>query len=151
MTQTTVQGFPVRTDLLYDFDHHMWVADLGGGRVRIGMDALGVETSGTLAHLAFAEEGASVSRGEPFGSLEAEKYVGPLVAPLSGTVVAVNHALVANPSRVHADPYGDGWMIEVATSRFAEERPTLVGGDDEVRTRLDQKITEYRLEGVLAE
>lgn len=147
----TVKGFEVRTEFLYDLTHHMWVEELEGNRVRIGMDALGVETSGTLAHLAMVEVGTEISRGEPFGSLEAEKYVGPLVAPLSGTVVATNAEVLSAPGRVEADPYGEGWMIELEASDLEGERSGLVSGAEEIVTRFAQKVTEYRLEGVLAE
>ena len=66
MNVATVQGFPVPTDLAYELDNHMWVRVLESGRVKVGMDALGVETSGTLAQLAFAAD-HDVDRGEAFG------------------------------------------------------------------------------------
>jgi len=151
MTTIMVKGFEVRPDLAYDFEYHMWVEDLSDGRVRIGMDSLGVETSGTLAHLVMVEPGTELSRGEPFGSLEAEKYVGPLVAPLSGRVVAVNDTVLSNPALVQSDPYQKGWMVELEVTHWEEERSNLVSGEDRVKARFAQKITEYRLEGVLAE
>ncbi|MFQ5522534.1 MAG: glycine cleavage system protein H [Acidimicrobiia bacterium] len=147
----TIKGFEVRPDLSYDFEHHMWVEELGGTRVRIGMDSLGVETSGTLAHLMMVEPGTEVARGEPFGSLEAEKYVGPLVAPLSGRVVAVNGAVLSNPAAVQSGPYRAGWLIELEATNLAEERSNLVTGEDEVKQRFAEKVVEYRLEGVIAE
>ena len=36
-----------------------------------------------------------------------------MYAPLSGTVVAVNEELVAEPARVNGEPYGAGWMVKV--------------------------------------
>ncbi len=151
MSTQMVKGFEVRMDRLYDLVHHMWVEDVGDGRVRIGMDSLGVETSGTLAHLSAVAVGTVVTRGEPFGSLEAEKYVGPLVAPLSGTIVAVNDEVFSDPAKVESDPYESGWMIEMETTALAAERGGLIGGSDLIAERFAQKVTEYRLEGVLAE
>lgn len=151
MTSLTIKGFEVRMDRLYDLVHHMWVEDVGDGRVRIGMDSLGVETSGTLAHLSAVAVGTVVSRGEPFGSLEAEKYVGPLVAPLSGTIVAVNDEVFSDPRKVESDPYESGWMIEMETADLAAERGGMIEGNDAIAKRFAQKVTEYRLEGVLAE
>jgi glycine cleavage system H protein len=146
-----IKGFEVRMDRLYDLVHHMWIDLLADERVRIGMDSLGVETSGTLAHLSAVGVGTVVSQGEPFGSLEAEKYVGPLVAPLSGTIVAVNDEVFSDPGRVESDPYESGWMIEMETTDLAAERGGLIEGEDVIATRFAQKVTEYRLEGVLAE
>lgn len=151
MTSHTVKGFEVRDNLLYDVGHHMWVEVLGEDRVRIGMDSLGVETSGTLAHLAIFEVGTTVTQGEAFGSLEAEKYVGPLVAPLSGTITAVNTAAAGDPTLVHTQPYAQGWLIELDPSDFDAERSNLVSGEEAITKRFAEKVTEYRLEGVLAE
>jgi glycine cleavage system H protein len=151
MATVKVKGFEVRTGCLYDLAHHRWVEELGGDRVRIGMDALGLETSGTLAHLSMVDIGTEVRRGEPFGSLEAEKYVGPLVAPVSGKVMAVNEMAFSDPGKVQSDPYGAGWMIELKTSDLEGERSGLVSGEDEIKSRFGQKVTEYRLEGVIAE
>ena len=39
-----------------------------------------------------------------------------LYAPVSGTVTARNEALSATPELVNADPYGEGWMVEVQVS-----------------------------------
>jgi glycine cleavage system H protein len=151
VTKQTVKGFEVRVDRLYDLEHHMWIELLGDDRVRIGMDSLGVETSGTLAHLSAVSMGTVIPRGEPFGSLEAEKYVGPLVAPLSGTIVAVNEEVFADPKKVESDPYDSGWMIEMEPSDLAAERAGLIEGTNVIAERFAQKVTEYRLEGVLAE
>src|SRR5947199_49797 len=34
-----------------------------------------------------------------------------IFAPISGTVVDVNKALMEKPERVNKDPYGEGWMV----------------------------------------
>ncbi len=151
MAELTVDGFVVRGDIAYDLEHHMWVEELGSGVVRIGMDALGLETSGTLAQLSFEQPGADVRRGAPFGSLEAEKFVGPLIAPVSGRILAVNEAALEHPGIVQADPYGSGWLIEVQPDRLDEERDGLLQGPEEINRRFAEKIREYRIEGVLSE
>jgi glycine cleavage system H protein len=151
MTASTIKGFEVRLERLYDVQHHMWAEVIDENTVRVGMDALGVETSGTLAHVAMFEEGSTVTQGGAFGSMEAEKYVGPLVAPLSGVISAVNEAAHGDPALVHGDPYEDGWLIEMTPSNLVEERANLVEGEGAITERFSQKVTEYRLEGVLAE
>jgi glycine cleavage system H protein len=88
MSEMNVQGFMLRLDRAYEFADHMWVEVMSPESVRVGMDSLGIETAGTLAQLQFVEEGTVVTRQNPMGSLEAEKFVGPVVAPLSGTVTA---------------------------------------------------------------
>ncbi len=150
MTVEMVSGFAVATDLAYDLDGHMWILVLDSGHVRIGMDALGLETSGTLSQLSF-RSGIEVVRGESFGSLEAEKFVGPLISPLSGRIVAINEAAMADPGLVERDPYGEGWLIEVEPSNLVTETAQLVGDRELIVDGFREKVRQYKLEGVIAE
>lgn len=145
-----IRGYLVRTDRAHDPDTHLWVEVRDDARVRVGLDPLGVETSGTLAQLAMVEVGTIVVRGEPFGSLEAEKFVGPLVAPVSGTVVARNDAVLADPGLVERDPYDSGWLAEIEPSALDADLGGLVAGGD-VAAWFESKVEQYRREGVLAE
>jgi glycine cleavage system H protein len=146
-----VEGFLVRLDLAYEPDGHLWVAPPVGptGNVRIGLDPLGVETTGTVAHLVVGSVGTRVRRGEPLGSLEAEKFVGPLVAPLTGVIRAVNPAL-ATPRQVVEDPYGT-WVAEVLPEAWEEESAQLVRGADRLPAWFADEVRRFRLEGVLAQ
>lgn len=145
-----VAGFEVRLDVAYDAGSHMWVEVLDRGRVVVGLDPLIVEANGTLAAVAFSRVGAELRRGEPFGSLEAEKFVGPLTAPLSGVVTAVNPAVAERPSLVDADPYS-AWLVEIEPAALDAEAPALIAGADEIRAWFAAEVGEYRLKGVLAE
>jgi glycine cleavage system H protein len=148
---TTVAGFAVALDRAYDPAGHFWVATAEEpGCLRIGLDALGVETSGTLAQLAFLPVGGEVKRGEPFGSLEAAKFVGPLTSPVSGTVTAHNKAVLSDPSLVERDPYGTGWLVEVAPADPAE-LDSLVQGAEVIPGWFAAEVEDYRLKGVLAQ
>lgn len=146
---TTIDGFEIRTDLSYWLDDHLWV-DPRGESLRVGMDPLGVETSGTLAQVAFSDVGASVTRGEAVGSIEAEKFVGPIVAAVSGTVAATNPAVLTDPGLIERDPYGEGWLYEIVPTEPGEVAE-LLSGESEVIAAFEKKIRHYRLEGVLAE
>jgi glycine cleavage system H protein len=151
MTSRTIAGFEVRLDLAYDLSTHMWVDVCAPDRVRIGMDPLGIETAGTLAQLQFGEPGSSLTRGSAIGSLEAEKFVGPLVSPLSGRVLAVNSEAMESPSLVEKEPYGEGWMIELSPSSLTGDLKQLTQGAEAVVAEFEAKVSEYRRDGVLAE
>lgn len=148
-TFVEVRGYRVAVDRRYDADTHMWVKPTNGRVVRIGLDPLGVETSGTLAQLSFVEAGEELARGRAFGQLEAAKFVGPLVSPLSGTVSGVNDAVMAHPGRAELDPYGAGWLIELVPSRADDEFPLLLHGAEQVTEWFAHKVDEYRLRGVI--
>jgi len=145
-----VAGFPVALDRAYDPGGHFWVSLVGPDRARLGLDALGVETSGTIAQLAFLPAGEVLKRGEPFGSLEAAKFVGPLNSPLSGRVAATNDAVAADPALVERDPYGAGWLVEIDLADPGERRD-LISGAEAVSAWFEAEVQDYRLKGVLAE
>ena len=144
-----VAGFPVDLGRAYDPDTRLWVVS-SGGRLRVGLDALGVETSGTLSAVAFVEPGTRLLRGEPFGSLEAAKFVGPFLAPVPGRVAAVNESVLTDPSLVERDPYGAGWLVELEPSGPGA-LDGLVAGPDEVAAWFAAAAEDYRLKGVVAE
>ncbi|MGO9078389.1 MAG: glycine cleavage system protein H [Streptosporangiaceae bacterium] len=144
-----VAGYPVALDRCYQPDSHMWVLPAGAGVVTIGMDALAVQTSGSLAELSLPGPGETVRAGAPFGQLEAAKFVGPLVSPVTGTVLAVNDAVAADPGLAEDDPYGDGWLIQVAVT--GKPTPALLTDPVAIREWFAARVTDYRDQGVLAE
>ena len=145
-----VAGFDVRLDVLYEPATHMWIDLAPDGTVRVGLDSLEVHSCGTVAALGMVEEGCSLRRGEPIGSLEAEKFVGSLRSPLSGVVTAVNEKLLERPALLDHDPYGS-WMVELRPSEFAAETATFVSGDAAIAEWFAGEVAEYRAKGVLAE
>ena len=58
-----------------------------------------------------------MTAGEACGEVESTKSVSDVYAPVAGTVVARNEALDAPPELVNADPYGEGWMVEIRPRR----------------------------------
>lgn len=144
-----VSGFAIALDRSYEPDTHMWVMLTEPGRVTIGMDPLGIETSGTLAQLSLPKPGEALTAGRSFGQLEAVKFVGPLTSPVSGTVLAANTAAAADPGLVERDPFGDGWLIEAALSDPAE-LDALLADPDEITAWYGARVKEYRLSGAIA-
>ena len=145
-----VRGFPLALDRGYHPGSHMWVKLTAPGRARIGMDPLGVETSGTLAELSLPAVGTALTAGRPFGQLEAVKFVGPLTSPVSGTVLACNAAAAADPGLVERDPFGGGWLIE-AELTDASELDALLSDPEEISAWYAASIVDYRSSGAIAE
>ena len=84
------------------------------GSVRIGITHYAQDALGDVVFVSLPEVGASVSSGESFGEVESTKSVSDLFAPLPGTITARNEELDAHPELVNSDPYGEGWMVEIA-------------------------------------
>jgi glycine cleavage system H protein len=45
--------------------------------------------------------------------------VSDIYAPVGGTVTARNEALDGAPELINSDPYGEGWMVEIAVEDSA--------------------------------
>lgn len=137
--------YPFPPELYYDRATHVW-ARADGNTVTIGLDALGLESLGDLAYLSLQPVGASVQRGEALGSLEAAKMVGDLVAPVSGVIVAHNEAVLRDPGLVNRDPYGAGWLVQLAPSAWATDAAELVHGPA-LLPWIEAEIARYRAQG----
>jgi glycine cleavage system H protein len=141
--------YQVPTDRLYEPGTNMWV-QVRGAVVRVGFDELGQETHGDVAFLQLAEPGARLLRGQELGSLEAGKYVGPVVSPLAGTICAVNPAVLDNPRLINIDPLGSGWLVELVPAE-GEPLDQLLSEPDKIRAWFADRVREFRAKGVLAE
>jgi len=71
------------------------------------------------------EVGRKINAGDAIGTIEAVKAVSDLYAGISGEVVEVNDAVVADPSIINKDPYGEGWLYKIKVSD-AKEVDTLL-------------------------
>ncbi len=92
---------------------HEWVR-INGKTATLGITAFAVEQLRDLVYLDLPKIGATVKQGEPFGEIESVKAVSDLVAPMSGIVTKVNAELADHLDHLNSDPYGNGWMLEVA-------------------------------------
>lgn len=151
-SENLIEAGPYRlpVDLHYDPETHLWVSLLTGGRVRCGFDPLGSETAGDIVAISFEPVDTRVKRGEAFGNLEAAKFVGPLIAPVSGRLTAYNPAVVADPARINQDPLTQ-WLIELEPSNWEEERPGLLHGEAAVRARFEADHRKFKEKGMIAE
>ncbi|MFL6108217.1 MAG: glycine cleavage system protein GcvH [Marmoricola sp.] len=108
-------------DLKYTAEHE-WLRTPGesAGSVRIGITDYAQDALGDIVYVQLPEVGTAVSAGDAVGELESTKSVSDVYSPVSGEVVARNDALDATPELVNNDPYGEGWLFEVAVSEGAE-------------------------------
>lgn len=135
----------------YDPATHLWVELTAEGRLaRCGFDPLGSETSGDIVALSFEPVSSRVERGEAFGAIEAAKFVGPLTAPVSGTIRAHNHAVTENPALVNQAPLAH-WLVEIEPARLAQERTVLLWERDEVAEWFAAELERFRSRGMVAE
>jgi glycine cleavage system H protein len=101
-------------DLRYSEDH-LWVRP-GGDQtvVRVGITDFAQDSLGDVVDVTLPDPGAGISAEQACGEIESTKSLSDLVAPVTGTVRTRNEALGDSPEQINEDPYGDGWLIEVA-------------------------------------
>jgi glycine cleavage system H protein len=114
-------------DLRYTAEHE-WVTGGDDGRVRVGITHFAQDALGDIVYVQLPDEGAAVTAGESFGEVESTKSVSEIYAPVSGTVVARNDKLADEPETVNADPYGAGWLVEIAPDDPAALDALLTAG-----------------------
>jgi glycine cleavage system H protein len=105
-------------DLRYTAEHE-WIRG-GGDTVRVGITDHAQEALGDIVFVTLPEVGTEIEAGQSLGEVESTKSVSDIYAPISGEVVARNDVLDARPELVNADPYGEGWMIEVRPTELAD-------------------------------
>lgn len=98
-------------DLRYHRDHD-WVR-VDGDEAVFGITWHAQDALGEVVYFEPPAVGATVAADGSYGSLESVKAVSDVIAPLAGTVTAVNDRVVESPELVNEDPYGDGWLIRV--------------------------------------
>jgi glycine cleavage system H protein len=106
-------------DLRYTAEHE-WVRTVDGGRVRVGITHYAQDALGDVVFVSLPEVGSAVTAGEPCGEVESTKSVSEIYAPVSGEVAARNDSLDGRPDLVNQDPYGDGWLVEIAVADDAD-------------------------------
>lgn len=124
----------IPTDLRYTKDHE-WVR-VTGSVVRVGITDYAQDALGDVVFVQLPDVGSLLSAQQGLGEIESTKSVSDVYAPVSGTVVAVNSALVNQPELLNSDPYGEGWICEIESTQLDEgllmsaaEYSSLTGSD----------------------
>jgi len=91
---------------------HEW-ARVEGQEATIGISDYAQDELTDVVYVELPEVGDAVRQGESFAIVESVKAASDVLAPVSGTVTAVNEALIDTPELVNESPYEDGWFIRV--------------------------------------
>jgi len=110
--------FRVKKNLLYSSDD-VWV-DAAGVKAKVGVTDFFQRRGGDIIFLEPPRQGDSLTRGSRFASFETIKVVFEVISPVSGVVTSTNAELEPNPETMNADPYGKGWIAEVALADVGE-------------------------------
>ncbi len=109
-------------------DTHEYV-QLDGTVATVGITAFAIDQLGDIVFLELPAVGAKVQQGERFGTVESVKAVEDLKAPLSGTVLECNQAMVDVPEDLVNDPYSAGWLVKMAVANAEELAQAMTAAD----------------------
>ena len=104
-------------ELRYTAEHE-WVGDAkpveAAAGLRVGITDYAQDALGDIVFVQLPDVGDEVGPGTAIGEVESTKSVSDVYAPISGTVSAVNEALADAPETINADPYGEGWLVDIS-------------------------------------
>ncbi|HEV8031160.1 MAG TPA: glycine cleavage system protein GcvH [Stellaceae bacterium] len=99
------------TAIRYTKDHE-WVRQ-EGDIVVIGITDYAQSQLGDVVYVELPELGRQVEQGKEAAVVESAKAASEVYAPVSGEIVAINDAIVADPAKVNADAMGEGWFVKI--------------------------------------
>ena len=96
--------------LKYTPDHEWLRAE--GDEIVVGITAHASEQLGDVVFIELPEVGREVAQGEEIVVIESVKAASDIVAPVAGTITAVNDALADAPGDVNADAMA-AWFFRI--------------------------------------
>ena len=131
-----VDWFRVPDNILFH-QGHTWVKqeEAEPDLVLVGMDDFAQKMAGPMGLRNNPTVGSFIRQGERGWSLQDGEKCVDMLAPVSGEVVEVNLALLAELQKatskvasLDSDPYGKGWILKVKPENFERERKGLLSG-----------------------
>jgi len=123
-----IKGYNMPDELYFNAEHS-W-ARVEGTKVTVGMSDFFQKEAGDIVFIDLPEEEEEVSQGEVCGKIQSRKWIGKLVAPVSGEIVKINEDLEDDTSLINTDPYGKGWILVLeAGDDLDSELENLIHGE----------------------
>jgi len=115
---TTIGPYEFPDELYYDA-FHSWVR-VEGNIATIGLSQFGQDVAGDIVYVEVPRVGRTVTKEEPFMSMESGKWVGRVKAPVGGKIVGANEEIEWESALVNQEPYDKGWLAKIEMADPAE-------------------------------
>lgn len=125
---TAYRGCRVPEDLLYEMNYHVWVR-MEGQTATVGATEPAQAYAGEVIFIKAKNIGTKVERGAILATIESAKFMGPMRAPLSGTVEGINKDVISNPALMNKDSYAN-WVVKLTAEKPDEELKLLTPGKE---------------------
>ena len=110
-------------------ENDCWVY-VAGNRARIGVTDFVQQKLSDILYFTPPEMGAEIDQFGEAGEIESSKSIIDVISPVSGTVIAINEALVQKPELINENPYESGWIAEIELNDFESDKELLIGFDE---------------------
>ena len=104
-------------ELLFSKDHE-WI-EAGKSPAKMGISDYAQKELTDVVYVELPELGDEVGKGDSIATLESVKATSDVYAPATGKITAVNGDLEDSPQKINEDPYGAGWLVELAVADSA--------------------------------
>lgn len=111
---------------VYYHKGHAWAKPGEGREVKIGLDDFTQQVMGEIGGIEVPAVGSQLKQGEVAWRIRQGKRKLNQLAPLGGTVVAVNEKVLKDPTLINLSPYDKGWILKIKPKAFSEELPELM-------------------------
>ena len=113
---------------------HEWLR-IEGDVLVVGITDFAQDALTEVVWVDLAEVGTTVQAMGACASVESVKSVSEVNSPVEGEILESNTTLEDNPEKINEDPYGDGWIFKLQSTKVSDfeelldaaEYTTLIG------------------------
>lgn len=119
---TLVPNCPARMNLPAELKYaatHEWSRQEADGSLTVCITDHAQSTLGDVVFIQLPDTGRTVRAGEEVAMIESVKAASGIHAPVSGTIIAVNSAMVDAPESVNDDAYA-AWLFRIQPDNPAD-------------------------------
>jgi glycine cleavage system H protein len=92
---------------------HEWIESLSPTTARVGITHHAQDLLGDIVFVELPAVGKAFLAGAEAAVVESVKAASEVYMPLSGTITAINEALISAPDTINRDPEGEGWFFDI--------------------------------------
>lgn len=122
-----VGGFKAPAHLAYH-PGHTWAVKESRQAVRMGLDDFAARVLGQIDKIDLPARGRWLRQGERGWTITRGEHRFDMLSPMEGEVVEINSDVLRDPSLMHRDPYGLGWLVAVQAPAVEGNMKNLLHG-----------------------
>ena len=96
----------------YYTNEHEWIS-VDGDVGTVGITKFAAEKLGDVVFVELPDAGKQVKKDADMAVVESVKAASDVYAPVTGSIVEGNSAIVDEPAKVNEDPEGAGWFVKI--------------------------------------